>query len=282
MAILSTTGTFDYLEDDIGVHTRMQIFRYQRPRPNSQVLKVPVGTIILPYPDHIPPDHYSMDIRSQDLGLLGNITDLKEAESVQSVLDTVRERLGGMTGSEVGAIAALGLSIAPVMSDGFTGNVSRATTGVVKNPHTALLFNNVNLRTFQIMWKLSPRSIAQSTKLNSIINLIKRAMHPNLALGGFALDYPNLVRIDFNNDKEGITKIDYAFIKDFTIDGTPNGHVYYRDGFPSLINMTMTVEEVQIKTAEDFDTFANMSLPQSQGSGSSNGLAPGSPGSSGV
>ena len=283
MAIFSAF-TYNYLEDDVGIHTRMSIFKYQRPRPDSKMLKQPLGTIILPYPDHIPPDHYSMDIRSQDLGLMGNLTDIKQAESVASVLQTVKERLGNVNGSNVGAIAALGLGVAPIVSDalgnklGLTiAETAQATVGVVKNPHTALLFNNVNLRTFQIQWRLSPRSEAQSKRLNSIINTIKRAMHPNLAIGGFALDYPNLVRIDFNNDKEGITKIDYAFIKDFQIDGTPNGHVFYRDGYPSLINMTMTVEEVQIRTAEDFEEYG-----LSSGSGNNNGLPPGTPGSSGV
>lgn len=257
MAILALPGIYNYLEDDVGIHTRMQLFKYARPSPNSNVLKQPLGTIVLPYPDHIPPDHYSMDIRSTDLGMLGNLTEgLRQGEEWTRLNNTVRERLGlgEGTAADVAMIAALGLAVAPKVGDLNlpAAQNAQAKTGVVRNPHTALLFNNVNLRTFQIQWKLSPRSAAQSAKLNSIINVIKKAMHPNLALGGFALDYPNLVRIDFNNDKEGITKIDYAFIKDLTIDGTPNGHVFYRDGYPSLINITMTVEEIITKTSEDF------------------------------
>lgn len=263
MAIRNFGTTLNYMEDDLGIHTRMSIFQYQRPRPNSRLLRVPIGTIVLPYPDHIPPDSYSMSIGATDLGVLGNATDIRNTgTSLTKISDTLRERLqtSGATGDVFNA-AALALAAAPGLADFFgrggaglgISETAQATTGFTRNPHTALLFNNVDLRTFTITWKLSPRSQKQSQSLNLIINRIKRAMHPDLAVSGFALDYPNLVKIDFNNDKEGITQIDYAFIEDFVVDGTPNGHVFYREGYPSIVTLTMRVKEVRIKTSEDFE-----------------------------
>jgi hypothetical protein len=99
---------------------------------------------------------------------------------------------------------------------------------------------------------MSPRSPAQSQNLNTLINVIKRVMHPNLALGGFALDFPNLVTIEFNNDKEGVLKVDYAFISAFSVDPTPHGQVFYREGYPAIVKMSMHVKEIRIKTTEDF------------------------------
>ena len=151
----------------------------------------------------------------------------------------------GLTGA---AIAALGQGALNQLSA-----TARATLGVVRNPHTALLFNGVDLRTFTFHWKVSPRSLAQSQKLNSILNTIKRAMHPNLVLGGFALDYPNLFTVEFNNDKEGIVNLGYSFCSDLSINPTPSGHVYYRNGYPSIVEFSMTLKEFQIKTTEDFE-----------------------------
>jgi hypothetical protein len=77
-------------------------------------------------------------------------------------------------------------------------------------------------------------------------------MHPNLALEGFALDYPNLFTVEFENDKEGIIELGYSFCSDFRINPTPSGQVYYKNGYPSIVEMSMTLKEFQIKTAEDF------------------------------
>lgn len=286
MALGSFTQNINYLEDDTGICTRINIFKYQRPTPNAKLLKVPVSFLTLPLPVEMPTDEYSMNIRDTDLGISGLAGNLQKGETLGQMNQTLSERLNMGSGG-TGAAAAIGLALgaaAPSILDmaggigALMGNkkglavaaasslagdplkaisaTSTATLGMVKNPHTALLFNNVNLRTFTFHWKLSPRSAAQSAKIDSIINTIKRAMHPSLALGGFALDYPNLFTVEFNNNKEGILELGYSFCSDFKINPTPNGHVYYRGGYPAIYDITMTLKEFQIKTAENFETNA--------------------------
>jgi hypothetical protein len=253
-----------YLEDDTGINTRITFFKYQRPKPNSKLLRTPIGAITLPLPDNMPADDYSMQIGPEDLGVAGNITNPTHGESASQLNATIRERMGlseSAAGSIIAGLTGLAAS-SPLVSDALEGlkglgganigGTARASAGVTRNPHTALLFNNVNLRTFTFNWKLSPRSIEQSIKLNQIINFIKRAMHPSLAVAGFALDYPNLVKVSVNNDKEGVVDVDYAFIQHFQIDPTPHGQTYYRNGYPVFVNMSLTVNEIRIKTAEDF------------------------------
>lgn len=264
MAVGLATTNLNYLEDDTGINTRINIFKYQRPRPNAKMLRVPISFMTLPLPVNMPSDHYSMNIGETDLGFLGNATDIKDGSSTAKLQASLKEKLqvSGYSG-DVAAIAVGLLASAPLVSDavkGLTGmgalnvsGVAQATAGIVKNPHTALLFNNVQLRTFTFQWKLSPRSEAQSKKLNGIINQLKRAMHPSFAGGGFALEYPNLFTVEFNNDKEGIVTVDYAFLQDFQINPTPSGQVYYRNGYPSIVEMSMTFKETRIKTTEDFN-----------------------------
>lgn len=265
MAILGNIGNYNYLEEDTNVNTRISIFKYQRPRPGAQLLRQPVGFITLPLPTNMPADYYSMSLLEDNLGALGNATGLdpNKGESVAQLTNTIRERLG-LSDTKAGAVAAAMAGIlagAPVISDALSSKINGilpisqtfgALTGVAKNPHTAVMFNNVNLRTFQFNWTLSPRSQRQSESLNTIITLLKRTMHPNLAVGGFALDYPNLFTLSLNNDKEGIANVDYSFLSDMQVNGTPNGHVYYRDGYPSVIQLSLMFKEVRIKTAEDF------------------------------
>jgi hypothetical protein len=281
MAVGTSTTNLNYLEDDTGINTRINIFKYQRPRPNAKMLRVPVSFMTLPLPVNMPSDHYSMNIGETDLGFLGNATDIKDGSTTAQLQASLKEKLqvSGYSG-DVAAIAVGLLASAPLVSDavkGLTGlgalnvsGVAQATAGLVKNPHTALLFNNVQLRTFTFQWKLSPRSEAQSRNLNKIINMLKRAMHPSFA-GGFALEYPNLFTVEFNNDKEGIVTVDYAFLQDFQINPTPNGQVYYRNGYPSIVEMSMTFKETRIKTTEDFadlDINTNLSSGSARAGGS--------------
>jgi hypothetical protein len=274
------TSNINYLEDDAGFKTRINIYKYQRPRPGAKLLVTPQVYLTLPLPMQMPEDHYSMQIGQANLGEIGNATGGNPSgESLSQLEQTLKERLG--TNSTAGtAAAALGLAAAgasPMIAD-LTGALSllkgngggavaiaalqgamqqasksaQATLGVVRNPHTALLFNGVDLRTFTFTWKLSPRSQEQSKNLDKIINSIKRAMHPNLTLGGFALDYPNLFTVEFENDKEGIVELGYSFCSDFRINPTPSGQVFYKNGYPSIVEMSMTLKEFQIKTAENF------------------------------
>jgi hypothetical protein len=273
------SANINYLEDDAGFKTRINIYKYQRPRPGAKLLITPQAYLTLPLPMQMPEDHYSMQIGEASLGELGNLTGGQSGESMGQLEQTLKERLG--TGSTAGtAAAALGLGgamAAPMIAD-LTGalalltnkggsaiaiaalqgamqqasKTAQATLGVVRNPHTALLFNGVDLRTFTFTWKLSPRSQQQSKNLDRIINTIKRAMHPNLTLGGFALDYPNLFTVEFENDKEGIVELGYSFCSDFRINPTPSGQVFYKNGYPSIVEMSMTLKEFQIKTSENF------------------------------
>lgn len=275
MGLKSKVSNLNYLEDDLGVCTRINVFSYKRKRPNDKVVRDPLSFITLPLPVNMPSDTYSMAVADTDLGVLGNITgfDPNNANDLSKLTATVAERLGFDPSSDKGKIASAMATIiaaAPVVSDALSSRalglpidaVAQAYTGIVRNPHTALLFNNVHLREFTFNWKLSPRSQRQSQTLNQIISTLKKAMHPNLQLGQFALDYPDLFTVNFNNDKEGVVNVDFSFLKSMAVNPTPNGHAYFRDGYPSVIDLSLTFHEIAIKTAEDFDgRFGNYETP---------------------
>lgn len=274
MAILSNISNINYLEEDSGFNTRLSIFKYQRPRPGDKLLRQPIGFITLPLPTNLPEDTYSMSLSDPQLGFIGGIVefDANKGESLTKMQQTIRERLNASgTAGNLGADLVGLIAASPAIADslGLSGitNPASALAGVVRNPHTALLFDNVNLRTFNFSWRLSPRSIDQSRKLDKIITTLKQAMHPNLALGGFAFDYPNLFTLQLNNDKQGIVNVDYSFMEGLSINPVPNGHTYYRDGYPSMVDITFTLHEVKIKTAEDFGVVSEQRYTEIYSSG---------------
>lgn len=278
MALLNNISNINYLEDDSGFNSKLRIFKYQRPRPGSNLLKQPIGFITLPLPTSMPSDQYSMELGAPDLGLLGGLTEYEatKGENLTKMQQTIRERLNAS-----GAVKGLGadlvslLAMSPAITDAFGipgipgAGTAQSLAGIVRNPHTALLFNNVDLRSFDFSWRFSPRSVDQSKKLNSIILTLKQAMHPNLALGGFAFDYPNLFTLQLESDKQGIVNVDYSFMQNLSINTTPNGHAYYRDGYPTIIDISFTLKEIKIKTAEDYGVTSEQKYQSlySQGGG---------------
>ena len=268
MGIKSGQISVNYLEEDTGTNTRIVAYSYKRPRPNQKIIMKEVAFITLPLPVSMPNDEYSMNVGAVNLGLAGNALNFDINKMPDQMTDTIAERigLGGNASKEakqlVGGLAAI-LAASPGISDLLSrksglpaiSETAQALTGIVQNPHTALLFNGVNLRTFTFTWRLSPRSEKQSKNLNQIISTLKKAMHPNLMAFNFALDYPDLFKITFNNDKEGIVNVDYSFLKSMSVNPTPAGHAYYKEGYPSVIDLSLTFEEIAIKTAETFDEF---------------------------
>ena len=56
-------------------------------------------------------------------------------------------------------------------------------SGAIMNPNTELLFGGVQMRNFQLNFKLVPRHADESTEINNIIQQFKKAMLPTSAPG---------------------------------------------------------------------------------------------------
>lgn len=268
--------TIGYLSGDTSKVTRITLYEYKRVTPGDSAKLSEVGFISLPFPERPPVDSYGMDVQGKSLDIFGNIDLARKADNLlneQTRNDliaglantsmTIAERMGLMGGNDyskiAGATAAQFLALTPGISDTQLGGYAQSLAGIVRNPHTTVLFNGVHLREFSLTWQLSPRDSTQSENIDRIINLLKVSMHPNKTegFGGFSLDYPNLARVSFDGgDKQGLPEIDYAFITGMTVD--PVHHAYYKGGYPSFINLTISLMETRIKTAEDFRAYSSI------------------------
>lgn len=161
-----------------------------------------------------------------------------------------------------------------------TGAALDLATGVAVNPHQALNFDGVNLKSFVFQWSLAPQSPAESAALKNIIKKFKQHILPsyeNVGGGTSALDraflgYPDLVEISLF----GLSDYDFQFkpgmISNFTVNYSGQGNVVLAGGKPGIVNLLFTFQEARIHTREDYGGVGGGvslgSLPSVPGSGS--------------
>ena len=64
------------------------------------------------------------------------------------------------------------------------GDIFGGISGVARNPNMELLFQNMNVRTFDLSFKMAPYSQEDADSMEAIISIFKRAMLPQYALNG--------------------------------------------------------------------------------------------------
>ena len=59
---------------------------------------------------------------------------------------------------------------------------TQSFAGVIKNPHTTIVFNGVNLRAINLEWRMSARTQQETDIIKSIQDTIKLRAHPEEAI----------------------------------------------------------------------------------------------------
>lgn len=248
------------LTENLSNGTMLRFVEYDRLTPNAVAGEKTTKSIFLPIPMGVP-DRAAIRTSHHDLGILGNITGDTISKAIGSLASV--QDLTGQQVYEVGKSfltdqlkhqvldlpqqGLRGIALNPLVPDGIQRN-AQAFAGVVNNPHTTMLFDGVNLKTFNLQWRLSPRSLRESETLLEIINTIKERMHPEEILSGFALNYPDLVYVEFLGDvKKWLPKFQKAFISDVTItQGSALG--FYKSGAPIEHEIQLSFCEINIVT----------------------------------
>lgn len=263
-AILRTpTPSLSYpLNESLSSMTRFRFVKYDRFNPWDPGSEEETATITLPLPITVP-ENYSINTSQMDLGNYGMLNDdnwkgLKGATN-GSVMDILKQLtnsgISAMTDitrhKNFGTAAALGL--AGILTSGAPDtDIISSFTGVVTNPHTTIVFNGVNLRNINLEWRFSARSEQESRALRNIYDQIKLCAHPPEIASGFALNYPDLVYIEFEGKvKDYMPKFQRAFINNINI--TPdsnNGMPLFKSGAPAIYSFQISATEISILTRD--------------------------------
>lgn len=252
------------LNEDLPMTTRLKFTTYSRFDPSLIPMEIVSTLITLPIPLSIPDNtnikQGNLDIGA--LGMLGNdeLAGLKRSydmwdssiisEGIEFGHSVMKQSMEGM--DKAFQVSGLkGLALAPIIGD---ANRERAQlfAGIVQNPHTNLIFEGVSLKSYNLVWRLSPRSQAESDQLQQIVDTIKMRIHPEEAFGGYALDYPDLVTVEFTGPAEKyLPKIHKSMVSNFMVSqGSGNGLNFYKSGAPIEYELTLSLTELSIITRE--------------------------------
>ena len=241
---------------------RLTFKKYERPKPGSPVTSKTDIVIRMPIPATLT-DQYNMDINDVQLDILGNAGVVYDgatnalAAGQRLTDDYINKWKGSKNKIDFIKDTALGvLALTPGISDKLPGQAARASIGMVRNPHHTTLFNGVKLKTYGFTWKMSPRSQSEAITLENIVKNIKTYMHPSITsnTGGFALDYPSLVEVQFQvGDNQILPNVKPALISSFSVNGSAGGTpAFYKDGKSTIVELSLSLQEINVQTREDF------------------------------
>jgi hypothetical protein len=230
--------------------TVLRFEQYNRETPSSSINSNTTAIINLPMPMQIP-DNMSMKSGAVDMDFTENVGALYEAASGTSVAD-LKAKIGGVFNGNTNKNLARAAALVPAIVSDDRRTAASIVGGVVKNPHTTAFFDGVNLRGYFLNWRFSPRSQQESDELKRIIDTIRERIHPAETLGGYALDYPDLVYVDFEGEsKEYLPKFYRSFISEVTVNSSVGeGMAFYKSGAPIVVELGLRLNETNIVTRD--------------------------------
>lgn len=240
--------------------TRLRFVTYNRFNPGDTATEDTSSTITLPLPMNIP-ENYSMNTTGHDMGALGMLNNRNAEAAMDLTKDVDWSNLKSITTSGMGvatesikrsgfdAKTALAGLLAMRSGNDMSNSIS-AFTGIVKNPHTTVIFDGVNLRTITLEWRFSARSEEDSNMLKRIYDEIKLRIHPEEVAYGYALNYPDLLYIEFDGKAgEYLPKFRKAMVNSIHITPDSSGGIpLFKSGAPVSYNFQLVATEIEILT----------------------------------
>ena len=227
------------------------------------------------------PEDVSTGYRSQWSGRnFSNVArDLLQTASAPSALEGVEEAVSGATRALDTSVAILGAKVISGVVSKITGeslsldDVFGGTRGVILNPNTELLFGGIDLRNFNLVYKLVPRNTTEAKTIPQIINQFKKAMLPKTAAGNefnFAgwltggtsvqdsfIKVPNLCKVNFmkgSGENPNLNKYKMCAITQVDVNYTPDGaYATLEGGEMVAIGLTLSFQETSLVFSEDVE-----------------------------
>lgn len=266
----SISMAFDFLQ-----YERRSIFR--------QPYKKPVGTIRLPIAKNIK-DSFTMTwdpteqkatvgAAMETLLSSGSVARALTGEGATGVGDYVGNLVGSLGATATGLASGLALDLGKNAGNQIGDILQKIAPGVgtpslsellqplglAENPFMTVLFKSPTFKEFQFSWRLAPRTPEESAEINSIINMFKYYMLPDIpggrALGGTMLGYPSMVQIGFFGSDDYLFRFKPCVIKNMTVNYAPASTPSFFKGsknVPTEIDLSLNLLEIEYWTRQDF------------------------------
>lgn len=269
--------------NDLGAHAMVFNFKSYEYRGGQPVTTIIDSSVALPLPSNIV-DSYSIQVGPRELGIFGAAAaDLSSRMNDGNGLINALGELASTTANGVSSavnssslastainatryLARAGLTALPGGSEVESG--ISAGTGTAINPHAAIVFDGISLKTHSFDWLLAPKSATESEQAKNIINTFKKAALPSYTnpLGASSstgtsfdralLKYPSMVDIFFVGlNQEYYFYFKTCMINNITVDYAPQGQSLFKGeggSRPVMMNFKVDLTEAQIHTKEDY------------------------------
>ena len=272
--------------DDIGkYYMSMKFYQYKRPSVFAKLTLTTDNFLVLPLPVNLT-DSYSLNYNPEtQSGAAGYAAEALTAAGIDginpagAVLDNTTSAIASVVGANSGldvsgamkaAAGELGsagntLSGAAV-AGGAAGliNLANQTTlgraglqalGIAENPYLTVVFGGPTFKTHTFQWLLSPRTASETANLTTIINMFKKAAHPDLASGTAAFIYPNIVQMEIKptDTQTHMYTFKKCVITNIRADYTPGQPAFFGDtSAPVQVVLTIQFQEIELWTAKDW------------------------------
>jgi hypothetical protein len=248
------------------IATQLRFVKYSRLASDAEMREETTSIITLPLPITIP-DTSSIRTNSIDMNGFGNLS----SDSIRSMAGNAKSVIGSAGDTSLSSIMSMGesafnnavksgntdpqfllkmLALTPKSFDFMSKDIAQSFGGVVTNPHVTTVFEGVNLKSYHLEWRLSPRSFDETRQLKQIIDTIKMCTHPEEILNGYGLDYPDLCYVEFTGAaKEYLPKFQRSFVTSVVASpDSMSGVTLYESGAPTTYNVQLSFTELNIVT----------------------------------
>lgn len=145
------------------------------------------------------------------------------------------------------------------------GSALSIVNGTAINPHVALTFEGVGLKTYSMKWRLSPRSPAEANQLKKVVKTFKYHTLPEyqsvrgsaLKAGSLSrglLRYPSLIQPTFFGiNEDHFWSFKPCMVQSISLDYAPEGIAIQAGGTPAFVDLLIALSEVMIHTRDDYN-----------------------------
>ena len=254
----------------------------KRPSRETVVKNRVMQTIVLPIPSALT-NNMGVSYNNENLGIIGSVAAGRQslAEATKGggdVVNKIMSNMGGLlpgnelTSEASGEVDAAAIVLAATAAASIGGGAFAALGGIggasqalkgaglaegaAMNPHTAVLFDNVNFREFAFEYKFMARNKEESATITKLINTFQIAMSPSISwAGGNMFEYPEEFNIEFADGlKKDLFQIGRCVLKSVNVNyNGENMPVFFEDGgAPVSVVLSLAFQETEILTKEKF------------------------------
>jgi hypothetical protein len=227
--------------------------------------------LLLYMPDDVQ-DQYRADWEGKAFGTMtaGILASAGRAGTIAKLEQLANTGKTTLKNLKVNAAASLVSGLAQsITGDNITPqDVFASVGGAIRNPNVELLFQSMNLRTFDLTFKMSPYDTTDEKNVRGIINTFRKAMLPkyegvtsvfdikNDGVQAAFIKVPNLCKVAYMRGASThphLPSYKLCAITDMNVNYTPdNNYSTFAGGGPVAYELKVSFMETKLVFAEDF------------------------------